>query len=341
MSSIPFRWCSVLAVVLVQAWLSPTGAAPEAATSIERLDPALDRLIAPDAPIEILAKGYDWIEGPVWSKSGGFLLFSDVPQNVIYRWKDGEGARVYLEPSGYTGAAPRGGEMGSNGLTIDQDGRLVLCQHGDRRIARMDAPLDRPAPAFTTLAERYEGRRFHSPNDLVFKRNGDLYFTDPAYGLEKQFDDPAREMDWYGVYRRDREGGITLLTRGMTRPNGLAFSPDERVLYVGQSDPEAAIWRAFDVKADGTLGASRVFFDATAMTKTRSGLPDGMKVDRDGNLFATGPGGVLIISPAGRHLGTILTGQATSNCAFGDDGRSLYITADMYLMRVRLKTKGF
>jgi gluconolactonase len=334
------RALTIAAVVVLGLAALAARAPQESAARIERLDPALDRLIAPDAKVETLAKGYDWVEGPVWAKSGGFLLFSDVPQNVVYRWKAGEGVREYLKPSGYTGTTPRGGEMGSNGLTIDRDGRLVLCQHGDRRVARMEAPLDRPTPVFTTLADRYEGKRFHSPNDLVFKRNGDLYFTDPAYGLEKQYDDPGREMDWYGVYRRDRNGRVALLTREMTRPNGIAFSPDEGVLYVAQSDPAAAIWRAFEVKADGALGASRVFFDATAMAKTRQGLPDGMKVDAEGNLFATGPGGVLIFSPAGRHLGTILTGQATSNCAFGDDGRTLYITADMYLMRVRLKTKG-
>jgi gluconolactonase len=311
------------------------------AARIERLDPALDGLVAPDAAIETLADGYDWSEGPVWVKDGGFLLFSDVPQNVIYRWKQDEGARVYLKPSGYTSTQPRGGEIGSNGLTLDSEGRLVICQHGDRRIARMEAPLNDPKPVFTTLADRFEGKRFHSPNDLVFKRNGDLYFTDPAYGMEKQFEDPGREMPFYGVYRRDRTGAVTLLTREMTRPNGLAFSPDERLLYVAQSDPAAAIWRVFDVNSDGTLGKSRVLFDATSMVTTRPGLPDGMKVDRDGNLFATGPGGVLVISPQGKHLGTIVTGQATANCAFGDDGRTLYMTADMYLMRVRLKTSGF
>jgi gluconolactonase len=204
----------------------------------------------------------------------------------------------------------------------------------------MDAPLTDPKPAFTTLADRYEGKRFNSPNDLVFHSNGDLYFTDPPYGMVKQFEDPDREIPYQGVYRRGRAGTVTLLTRDMTRPNGLAFSPDERRLYVAQSDPQAAIWRVFDMKPDGTLGASRVLFDATAMVKTRKGLPDGMKIDTEGNLFATGPGGVLIISPAGKHLGTIVTGQATSNCAFGDDGRTLYMTADMFLMRVRLKAKG-
>jgi gluconolactonase len=317
-----------------------TGGAPR----IERLDPGLDQLIAPDEKIEILAEGYDWSEGPVWIpasiKDGGYLLFSDVPQNVIYRWKQGEGARPYLKPSGYTGSMPRGGEMGSNGLTLDRLGRLVICQHGDRRVVRMEAPLGNPQPKFTTLADRFEGKRFNSPNDAVIHSNGDLYFTDPPYGMVKQFDDPAREIPYQGVYRRATNGVVSLLTRDMTRPNGLAFSPDEKRLYVAQSDPQAAIWRVFDLKPDGTLGSGRVLFDATSMVKTRSGLPDGLKVDSTGNLFATGPGGVLVISPEGKHLGTILTGQATSNCAFGDDGRTLYMTADMYLMGVRLKTKG-
>lgn len=308
---------------------------------IERLDPALDKLIAPDAKIETLAEGYDWSEGPVWVKEdGGYLLFSDVPQNVVYKWKEGAGAQPYLKPSGYTGTEPRGGEMGSNGLTLDANGRLVLCQHGDRRVARMEAPLSSPQPKFSTLADRYDGKRFNSPNDVVFHSNGDMYFTDPPYGMPKQFEDPGREIPFQGVFRRGRDGAVTLLTREMTRPNGLAFSPDERLLYVAQSDSTAAIWRVFDVKPDGTFGASRVLFDSTAMTKTLKGLPDGLKIDTEGNLFATGPGGVLVISPQGKHLGTIFTGQATANCAFGDDGRTLYITADMYLMRVRLKAKG-
>ena len=307
---------------------------------IERLDPALDRLIAPDAKIEVLAEGYDWVEGPVWVKDGGYLLFSDIPQNVVYRWKQGEGAKEYLKPSGYTGSRPRGGEIGSNALVLDSRGRLVLCQHGDRRMARMEAPLRAPQPAFTTIADRYEGKRFNSPNDAVYKSNGDLYFTDPPYGMEKQFEDPLREIPYQGVFRVGSTGTVTLLTREMTRPNGLAFSPDERLLYIAQSDEQAAIWRVFDVKGDGTLGASRVLFDATPLTKTRPGLPDGMKVDTEGNLFATGPGGVLVLSPEGKHLGTIMTGQRTSNCAFGDDGRTLYMTADMYLMRVRLLAKG-
>jgi gluconolactonase len=320
----------------------PTQSQPQNAPRIERLDPALDRLIASDAKIETLGEGYDWTEGPVWVKNGGYLLFSDIPKNIVHRWKQGEGVRPYLQPSGYTGKEPRGGETGSNGLIIDPQGRLVLCQHGDRRMARMDAPLDNPKAQFTTLADRYNGKRFNSPNDAVFRSNGDLYFTDPAYGMEKQWEDPKREIPFAGVYRRAASGEVTLLTKDMTRPNGLAFSPDGRRLYIAQSDEASAIWRVFDVKSDGTLENSRVLLDVTAMVKakTRAGLPDGLKIDTEGNLFATGPGGVLVISPEGKHLGTILTGQATSNVAFGDDGRTLYMTADMYLMRVRLKAKG-
>ena len=337
-----FRTSAVSVALVASMLTSPRGpqSPADAAPRIERLDPAFDQLIAPDASVEVLAEGYDWSEGPVWVKDGGFLLFSDVPRNVILRWKQGEGSREWLKPSGYTGSEPRGGEPGSNGLTLDREGRLVICQHGDRRIARMDAPTSNPAPKFSTVADRFQGARFNSPNDLVFHSNGDLYFTDPPYGLIKQAEDPARDMNYQGVFRRSAGGEVTLVTREMTRPNGIAFSPDEKKLYVAQSDPEAPIWRVFDAAADGSFKSSRIFFDASALSKTRKGLPDGMKVDAAGNLFATGPGGVLVLSAAGKHLGTILTGQATGNCAFGDDGRTLYITADMYLMRVRLRTKG-
>jgi gluconolactonase len=328
----------LFAAWLVAGWQTPS--APPSNMSIERLDPALDRLIDPNAKIEVIGQGYIWSEGPVWVKNGGYLLFSDIPNNVIHRYKDGEGVREYLKPSGYTSKEPRGGEVGSNGLTIDAQGALVLAQHGDRRIARMDAPLDKPHPTYVTLAARYQGKRFNSPNDLVFRSNGDLYFTDPAYGLEKQWEDPAREIPFAGVYRRRPTGEVTLMTSDMTRPNGLAFSPDERRIYIAQSDPKAAIWRVFDMKTDGTFGESKMLFDATSMTAGRRGLPDGLKIDTEGNLWATGPGGVLVLTPDGKHLGTILTGQATANCSFGDDGRSLYMTADDYLMRVRLKVRG-
>lgn len=303
---------------------------------VERLDPALNTLIPEDAEIEMLAEGFDWAEGPLWVSAGGYLLFSDVPANRIYRWQEGEGRRLWLEPSGYTGEAPRGGEPGSNGLLLDPEGQLILCQHGDRRVARLAAPLAAPRPEFTTLADRFVGKRFNSPNDLAMHSSGALYFTDPPYGLTEGPEDPSRDLDFEGVFRIDPDGNVSLLTTELSRPNGIAFSPDEETLYVANSDPERAIWMAFDVLPDGSITDGRVFFDATAWVPERPGLPDGVKVDGNGNLFATGPGGVLVFSPDGDHLGTIRTTQPTANCAFGDDGRALYMTADSYLLRIRL-----
>ena len=302
---------------------------------IERFDARLDELLGPDAKLEKLAEGFDWSEGPIWMKKGEFLVFSDVPQNVVYRWKEGQGITEFLKPSGYTGTTPRGGEPGSNGLTVDSQGRLVLCEHGDRRVARLEMGGTK-----TTLVDRYQGKRFNSPNDLVYHSNGDLYFTDPPYGLEGKNDDPKKEIPFNGVYRLKPNGQLTLLTEKLTFPNGLAFSPDEKTLYVAVSDPKKAIWMAYDVKEDGTIANGRVFFDSTKWVPAKKGLPDGMKVDAKGNLWATGPGGVLIFSPDGKHLGTLATGEATANCNWGNDGTVLYVTADMYLCRIQTRTRG-
>ncbi len=304
--------------------------------TIEREDPAFDTLVPRDARVERLAEGFDWSEGPVWDRKAGFLLFSDVPMNTVFKWEEGKGVSVFKKPSGYTGSVARGGEPGSNGLLMDSEGRLVLCQHGDRRVARLESD-----GSFTTIADKYEGKRFNSPNDGVYKSNGDLYFTDPPYGLLGLNKDPAKELDFNGVYRVSaKDGKVTLLTKEMTFPNGIAFSPDEKTLYVANSDPKMAIWKAFPVKQDGTLGEGRVFADVTSLGATRKGLPDGMKVDAHGNLFATGPGGVMVWSPQGKHLGTFNTGEATANCGWGGDGSTLYITADMYIGRVKLTTRG-
>jgi gluconolactonase len=303
--------------------------------TIERLDPALDTLISPNANIEKLAGGFQWAEGPVWVSKGKYLLFSDVPRNVVFLWKEGQPTTDYLIPSGYTGSKPRGGEPGSNGLTLDHEGRLVLCQHGDRQIARQE-----PDGKMTVLARYYNFRRFNSPNDLVYKKNGDLYFTDPPYGLEGTTNDPLKEITFSGVYRLKPDGKVDLLTRDLTYPNGLAFSPDEKKLYIAVSDPAAPnIW-VYDVDDNGRLQSGQIFFNASSLVAGHKGLPDGMKVDVHGNLWATGPGGVLIISPEGKHLGTINTGEATANCAWGNDGSTLYITADQYLCRVKTLTKG-
>jgi gluconolactonase len=303
--------------------------------TIERLDPALDSLLAPDAQIEKLASGFTWSEGPVWISKGDYLLFSDVPRNIVFKWKEGEGTSDYMIPSGYTGAKQRAGEPGSNGLTLDSQGRLVLCQHGDRQIGRREND-----GKVTPLARYYNYRRFNSPNDLVYKKNGDLYFTDPPYGLEGNVKDPAKELNFQGVFRLKPDGKVDLLTRDLTLPNGLAFSPDEKQLYVAVSDPKAAnIW-VFDVDAKGMLQNGKIFFSAQHLVEGRKGLPDGMKVDLKGNLFATGPGGVLVINPEGKHLGTINTGEPTANCAWGNDGSTLYITANTNLCRIKTLTKG-
>jgi gluconolactonase len=309
---------------------------------IERMDPRIDRLLAPDAKLEVLDFGFDWTEGPVWVKSGGYLLFSDIPPNQVWKWKEGEGRSLYLTPSGYTGDQPRGGEPGSNGLLLDPKGNLVLCQHGDRRVARMDAPLSAPAPRFATLADRYDGKRLNSPNDAAFHSSGALYFTDPPYGLEGNVNDPAKELPFQGVYRLGADGKLTLLDDKVTRPNGIALSPDEKKLYVASSDPQKAIWRVYDVRPDGTLAGGRVFFDATSYVGRfgYKGLPDGLKVDQAGNVWATGPGGLWVLAPDGKPLALLHTWEATSNCAWGEDGKSLFITADMYLLRLRTTTKG-
>jgi gluconolactonase len=304
---------------------------------IERLDPAFDALVPRDARIEKLADGFAWTEGPVWRKNGGYLLFSDIPNNTIVRWKEGEGISVFLRPAGYTGPTPLGRELGSNGLTFDTHDKLVMADHGNRQIARLnDSNFTK-----TTLADRYDGKRFNSPNDLVFHPNGDLYFTDPPYGLDEPNRTKAKELPFNGVYRLKPNGELTLLTRDLTFPNGIAIAPDGHTLYVAVSDGAKPLWMAYDLQADGTIARGRVFFDAAPLVaQGRIGAPDGMKVDRNGNLFAAGPGGVLVFSPNGKHLGTILTGERTANVAFGDDGSTLYIAADHTLMRIRLTTKG-
>jgi gluconolactonase len=301
-----------------------------------RMDPALDQLIAPDAQIEVLASGFAWSEGPVWmpDDQGGSLLFSDIPANAIMRWRDGEGITTFMKPSGFTGIADYGREPGSNGLALDPAGNLLLCEHGDRRIARLT-----PNGGKITLADAYEGKRLNSPNDLAVRRNGDVYFTDPPYGLPQQWNDPRRELDFCGVYRYAADGSLTLLTRELERPNGIAFSPDETTLYVAQSSGRQPIIAAFPIREDNTLDPMRVFHDFRDAGQL-PGAPDGLKVDQHGNLFATGPGGVYVFTPNGNMLGRISTGQRTANCAWGDDGSTLYMTADSYLCRIHTLTRG-
>jgi gluconolactonase len=309
-------------------------ATPSGLGKLEPADPKFHQLVAKDAQIEKLAEGFGWAEGPIWMDN--FIIFSDVIGNTVYKWEEGKGLGQYMKPSGYTGTTPRGGEPGSNGLTRDLQGRLVMCEHGDRRVSRMEADRRK-----TTLVDRYEGKRLNSPNDVVFHSNGDMYFTDPPYGLEGKNEDPKKELDFNGVYRLSKDGKLTLLTKEITFPNGLAFSPDEKTLYVACSDPKKALWMAYDVKPDGTIANGHVFYDATKdVSDALPGLPDGLKVDKQGNLFATGPGGVMVFSPDGKFLGRINPGQKTANVGWGDDGSTLYLTAHMFLCRIKTNTKG-
>jgi len=300
------------------------------------LDPAFDQLISKDASIEILADSFAWSEGPVWVKDGGFVLFSDIPNNTIFKWKEGEGLSVFLKPSGYTGRLPYSREPGSNGLIINKDGQLVACEHGDRRISAM--PLSKGGKR--TLTDNYEGKRLNSPNDIVQKSNGDYYFTDPAYGLPDREKDASRGTKFMGVYRLSSKGTMTLLIDSLL-PNGIAFSPDEKILYIGQSDPVKPYVLSYPVKADGTLGKGKLFYDCTALNKTGlAGGPDGMKIDVHGNIFTTGPGGIIVLDPHGKLLGRIETAQPTANCAWGDDGATLYITSNNLFLRIKTKTRG-
>lgn len=298
---------------------------------IERLDPAFDELVPTDAKIEVLADGFEWSEGPVWMPTG-FLLFSDIPNNRIVKYKPGHGTDVFMQPAGYTGMSKfEGHEPGTNGLAISPEGHLTMCCHGDRNITQM---VDGERKV---LVSHYEGKRLNSPNDLVYHSNGDLYFTDPPYGLPGGLNGKEAELDYCGVYRLGKDGKLTLLTKECPRPNGIALSPDEKTLYV--ADSQECHWKAFPVKEDGTLGESKMFYDASKWKGKRPGGSDGLKVDTNGNLWATGPGGVLVFNPEGKLLGRLSTGERTANCAFGPDG-TIYLTADMYLCRVKTNAKG-
>jgi len=302
---------------------------------IVRRDPRFDKLVPANVKIESIASGHKWAEGPVWNRRERYLLFSDIPDNAVYKWQEGKDVSLFLKPSGYTGKAPfKGPEPGSNGLAFDSQGRLVLAEHGDRQIARVEESGRK-----TTLVDRFDGKRINSPNDLVFRSNGDLYFTDPPFGLPQSFADPRKELPFQGVYRFSA-GKLTLLTKDIKAPNGIAFSPDEKKLYVSNADADNAVWIVYDVTPDGNIANGKVLFDTTSWAKTQKGAPDGMKIDRDGNLFAAGPGGVHVIAPDGTHLGSILTRVPTGNVAWGEDGSSLFVTSSHNVYRLRLATKG-
>jgi gluconolactonase len=300
--------------------------------SIIRLDPAIDELLPAHACVEKLAEGFTFSEGPLW-RPNGVLWFSDVIGNVTRQWSPDGRVIELLRPGGYDGnGLPPGGYIGPNGCTAGQDGSVVLCQHGNRRIVSIDRQMQ-----ISTVVDNFEGNKLNSPNDLVYRSDGTLYFTDPPYGLPLADQDPHKELPFNGVFKF-KDGKLRLLIDDMTRPNGLAFSPDEQTLYVANSDDNYRIWRSYDVNDDGTLANGRVFADVSA--EPEEGLPDGMKIDSRGNLWATGPGGIWVFTPQGQHLGTIKPPEQPANCAWGDDGTTLYITAVTGLYRIKTSVRG-
>jgi gluconolactonase len=328
---------AAIAAALLVAPLAAQGpGTPSVEGRITRLDPRFDRLIPAAARLEQISAGHEWVEGPLWDRRSGCLLFSDIPRNAIYRWCEGRGESVFLARSGYTGAETfTGAEPGSNGLTFDSAGRVVMAEHGDRRISRLEDDGRK-----TTLVDRYQGRRINSPNDVIFAANGDLLFTDPPWGLPKWWSDPAKELRWNGVYRLRPDGRLELLTDEFEAPNGIALSPDGGTLVLSESKPEVGAWYAYPVRPDGSLGPRRRLLDARPWTVGRKGVPDGLKLDRESHVFGGGPGGVYLIHPDGTLLGVIETGSATSNTAWGDDGTVLYITAGTRVFRIRTSTRG-
>lgn len=321
----------------------------EQLAKVERLSPEIDQLIPKDAKLETLATGYKWTEGPVWIEPGGYLLFAEIPSNSILKLVPGQKPAVFMHPSGYKGGAPYGGpEPGSNGMTLDKRGRLTVAGHAQRDVWRLESLTSHTQ--ITILVQSFKGKRLNSPNDLVYRSDGSLYFTDPPYGLPTQSDrDPLRQLDVNGVYRlpgaleikpgtQPANNNLELLVSDLTRPNGIAFSPDEQYLYVNNSEPKK-IWMKYRVKADGTLTDGKLFFDASG--DKRKGSPDGMKIDMNGNVYSAGPGGIWIFSPDGKHLGTIDLPDATGNLAWGDaDYKTLYITSSGNVYRLKTNATG-
>ena len=302
---------------------------------IEQLAPDMALYISKESKIEVLANGFSWAEGPVWVPKLNGILFTDVPKNKAYLWTERKGISLFLSPSGMTNHAPHSSSEGANGLVLDSNGVLVLCQHGDRRVARLKGDWQLEPPSYETVVDRFEGKWLNSPNDLIFSKNGDLFFTDPPYGLEQQDDDSLKELDFNGIFKWSKNEGVVLLNKTLSRPNGIAFSRDEKIVYIGNSDRKNLIIAAFDY-IDGALKNKRVFFDAKNISRKGPGSFDGLKVHSSGTIFATGPGGVLVISPKGKHLGTIRPGKATANCAFDEAEDYLYLASTDVLARIKL-----
>lgn len=304
--------------------------------SIEFISSELDGIIKKDAKVEIVAEGFQFTEGPVWVEKEKMLLLSDVPGNIVYKWTEAKGKEVYLNPGGYTDTAKRGGFMGPNGLIISNEGKLLMCQHGDRRIAMMDAPLNAPKPVYKTVAGSYDGKRLNSPNDLFQAKNGDIYFTDPSYGFERGAGDPKKELPYQGVYKVDKAGKVTLLVDSIEAPNGIGIFPDGKTLLVANSDNRKKRWYTYEIASNGSLTNGKIFYDVSA--ERAPGGCDGFKIDNQGNVFAAGPGGIWIFTKAGKLIGKIkMNGTTVANCALSPDNKTIYLTATRYLLRIKMR----
>lgn len=304
--------------------------------TIEFISNELGSVIKKDAKVEIVAEGFQFSEGPVWLDKQKMLLFSDIPANTIYKWTEAKGKEVYLKPSGYTGAEPRGGFLGSNALSLYMDGKLLICQHGDRRIATMDAPVNAPVTKFITVAGEYNGKKVNSPNDLFVTAAGDIYFTDPSYGLERGVRDTKKEIPYQGVYKVNKAGQVTLLVDSIEQPNGISIFPGGKTMIVSNSDDRKKRWYLYDITSNGSLTNGRVFYDVS--NEKGMGGCDGLKIDKAGNVFAAGPGGIWIFTKAGKLIGKIkINGVTAANCALTPDGKTIFITATNYLLRVKMR----
>jgi len=307
--------------------------------AIEILDESITRILDPNTAIKVLASGFSWTEGPLWIEDGNYLLFSDIPNNKVYKLDSKNDTTTYLSPSGYTGKDFKGKEPGANGLLLNPEGELVLLQHGDRKISKMNAPLNNPTEDYITLVDTFKDKRFNSPNDATYDTFGNLYFTDPPYGLPELLNDPDKELNFQGVYCLLTSGELVLLDAQLKYPNGIAVSPNGKKLYVAVSNPEKAAWYMYDIVAPGKVENRTLMANATHLVgkEGQQGLPDGLKVHSNGTLFATGPGGVWIFDPYGKVLARIYTGQKTANCAFDSNEKRLFMTADDYILSLDLK----
>ena len=327
----------IYVILLVTGLIQLSGFSQKPMT-IQILSDEAREFIDEDTRITVIGSDFMWTEGPLYIEDGEFLLVSDIPRNKVFKIDKSNRTSEYLSPAGFMGKNFQGEEPGSNGLLLDGEGRLVLMQHGERRVAMMRSSLEDPKPDFEILADRYDGRRFNSPNDGIFDQAGNLYFTDPIYGLPKRADDPARELDFCGVYCLTVKGQVILID-SLSRPNGIALSPDEKKLYVAVSDPNHATWYQYDIKRPGKIHNKKIFYDVTPLVgqSGQQGLPDGMAMHSSGNLFASGPGGLWIFKPSAQPIARIYTGKATSNCTFSADEKYLFVTADDLVLKIELK----